>query len=110
MLPLGDSQRYDLVIEKNGRFQRIQVKTITEKNGVIQVDARVIGHNLGKFNIYHPTEKDFDILTVVEMKTQKVYTIPFDGKQKRIQLRVSRTRNNQKKNIRLADDYLLPGL
>jgi len=110
LLPFGDSQRYDLVIEKNGKFQKIQVKTVTEKNGAIQVDARVIGHNLRKFNIYHPTEKDFDILAVVGMKTQKVYTIPFDGKHRRIRLRVSQTKNNQRKNVRLADDYLLSGL
>ena len=110
LLPFGDSQRYDLVVEKSGKFQKIQVKTITKKNGAIQVDARVIGHNLGKFNIYHPTKKDFDILAVVEMKTQEVYIIPFDGNLRRIRLRVSRTKNNQKKNIRLADDYLLSGL
>ena len=109
LLPFGDSQRYDLVIEKNGRFQKVQVKTVTEKNGVIQVDARVIGHNLGRFNVYYPTEKDFDILAVVEMKTQRAYAVPFDGKQRRVQLRVSQTKNNQKKHIRLANDYLLPG-
>jgi len=110
LLPFGDSQRYDLAIEKKGKFERVQVKTITERNGVIQADARVIGHNLNRFNVYHPSAKDFDILAVVEMKTQNVYAVPFDGKQSRIQLRIAETKNNQKKNVRLAVDYLLTGL
>ena len=27
LMPIGDGERYDLVIEKNGKFQRIQCKT-----------------------------------------------------------------------------------
>lgn len=107
LLPLGDSQRYDLVIEKDGKLDRVQVKTTTEKRGVVTASTRVIGHNLKGVNIYHPTKTDFDILAVVEMKTQKVYAIPFDGSKQQIHFRTKQARNNQKRNVRLAHEYLL---
>jgi len=109
LLPLGDSQKYDLVIEKNGKLERIQVKTTTERNGVVSASTRVIGHNLKGVNIYHSTKEDFDILAIVEMKTQNVYAIPFDGDRQQFHFRTRKTKNNQKKNIRLAEEYLLLG-
>ncbi len=109
LLPFGDSQKYDLVIEKGGELKRVQVKTATEKNGVVYADTRVIGHNLKGVNIYHPTKEDFDILAVVEMETQNVYAIPFDGNRKQFHFRTKKTKNNQQKNVRLASEYLLLG-
>lgn len=110
LLPFGDLQRYDLVVEKNQSFSRVQVKTVTSRDGFMYVDARVIGHNRTKINIYKPTRSDFDILAVVENATQTVYAIPFDGSQLQFTLRTKAAKNNQSKNIRNADDYLLTGL
>jgi len=109
MFPVGDMQKYDLVIEKNGQFERIQVKTVTERDGLIYADARVIGHNLKGVNIYKPEKTDFDILAVVEMKTQNVYAIPFDGTKRQFSLRTKAAKNGQKKNVHAAEKYLLMG-
>jgi len=106
-LPLGDLQKYDLVVERNGKFERVQVKTTTEKNGIIYMDLRTVSHNLKGLSIYKPTVKDFDIAAVVEMKTQNVYAVPFDGRLRQITLRTKSARNSQQKNIRLASKYLL---
>lgn len=32
LIPLGNHQKYDIVVEKNGKFTRIQVKHATEKD------------------------------------------------------------------------------
>jgi hypothetical protein len=34
LLPFGDCQKYDLVIEKDNRFERVQVKTVNERERV----------------------------------------------------------------------------
>ena len=107
LFPFGDSQKYDLVIEKDGQFSKVQVKTTVESDGYVYADARVIGHNRSRVNIYKPTKEDFDILAIVEMKTQNVYAIQFDGKQRQFHLRTKRTKNNQTKGVRLAEEYLL---
>jgi len=109
LLPFGDLQKYDLVIEKNGLFERVQIKTTKAREGFIYVDSRVIGHNLKGVNIYKPTKDDFDILAVVEIQTQNVYAIPYDGTQRQFHLRTESTKNNQTKNVRLAEDYLISG-
>ena len=107
LFPVGDLQKYDLVIEKKGEFQRVQVKTVTERNGLIYADARVIGHNLKGVRIYQPTESDFDILAIVEMKTQNVYAVPFDGSKRQFSLRMTDAKNGQKKKIYYARDFQL---
>ena len=35
--PFGDNQRYDLVVERNGAFIRIQCKTARIKNGRVEI-------------------------------------------------------------------------
>ena len=32
LIPMGNHQKYDIVVEKNGKFTRIQVKHATEKD------------------------------------------------------------------------------
>lgn len=107
LLPFGDFQKYDLVFEKNGIFTKAQVKTITEKDGVIPVDVRVVSHNRKAAWTYHPTKSDFDLIVVVESKTQHVYAIPFSGKNKRIHLRTVNSRNNQKNGVHYASHHLV---
>lgn len=107
LFPFGDMQRYDLVVEKDGKFQRIQVKTVTAKDDYLYVDVRVIGHNRKKINVYKPKKHDFDVLAIVESKSQAVYAIPFDGAQLQYTLRINATKNRQLKRIRMASDHAL---
>lgn len=109
LLPFGDCQKYDLVIERNGQMERIQVKTVREREGYIYVDLRVISHNMKTASAYRPTKADFDTVAVVEMNSQNVYAVPFNGETCQFHLRTRPTRNNQKKYVRMASDYLLNG-
>lgn len=45
LLPLNDSQTYDLVIDDNGRLSRVQVKTtnsksVNQKHCLVKIDSR----------------------------------------------------------------------
>jgi hypothetical protein len=57
LIPLTDSQDYDLVIEKNGLLKKVQVKTTSYKtpNGIFNINLSVKGGNrsyntIKKFN------------------------------------------------------------
>ncbi|HKJ59717.1 MAG TPA: group I intron-associated PD-(D/E)XK endonuclease, partial [Halobacteriales archaeon] len=41
--PFGDNERYDIVVEEQGEFYRIQVKTGRMVNGRIQFETRSSG-------------------------------------------------------------------
>lgn len=109
LMPFGDKARYDVVSEKGGIFERIQVKYVTMKNGVIKVslcsntkiDGKLVKHKYTSGEIdsiiaYCPDNGNLYKLKMSEIKTNtSVY------------LRVSDTKTNQTKKINFANDYLL---
>lgn len=56
-LPLTESQPYDLIVDIDGRLNRVEVKTSKWKRGITSwsVGLRTRGSNMG-----HYTSKDFD--------------------------------------------------
>jgi len=46
-IPLTDSQDYDLIVDIDGKLNRVQVKTsrCSEKSGIYKVNLRVLGGN-----------------------------------------------------------------
>lgn len=65
LLPVTDNNSYDLVIELNGRFSSVQVKTTkTKVNGNYQVQLRRIRPNRTKNVIHHFDKTEFDFLFV----------------------------------------------
>lgn len=77
-IPMSDSQTYDLVVEKGGKFKRVQCKTSFKKNkhGIYQVELRTVSNTRGKqFEIRKPSKKNFDLLFVTD-GDGKMYLIP----------------------------------
>lgn len=77
-IPLTDSQDYDLVVEADGRFHGVQIRTTYHKNpqGWYRVNLRVMGGNrsgTGKVKHFDPQAVDF--LFVVTESREK-YLIP----------------------------------
>jgi hypothetical protein len=63
-IPLTDSQDYDLVVETDGRFYAVQVRTTYHRreNGVYQLNMRVCGGNrsgTGKVKHFDPHKVDY---------------------------------------------------
>jgi len=104
-IPYGENCPYDLIVESpTRRLYRIQVrKTTWKKNGVLEVPIRTISKNhvrtidlsrIEAFAVFDGTD-----LYIVPIKDFKNCTAAFS-------LRRTETKNKQKKNIRMARDYL----
>lgn len=104
LIPFGEGRRYDMVIEKDAQFFRLQCKTGRYKNGVIKFNACSSNWFNKTRKCY--TRKDIDYFAVYCEYTEKIYLVPVedinstDGV-----LRIEPTANNQTKGIRWAKDY-----
>jgi PD-(D/E)XK nuclease superfamily protein len=105
LLPFGGGRPYDLVVElPSGEFLRVQCKTAWRRKGCLLFNARSTDHGRGRllylgladaFGVYAPTERS-------------VYLLPVEGlSQFMVSLRVKPALNNQKRGVRLAEDYLI---
>ena len=103
LLPFGNSERYDLVLDRKGTFLRVQCKTARLRKGcVVCYTQRTHG---GHFCRYGSSEVDLFAIYCVEL--QKVYIVPAEeiASYATIHLRVETSLNNQKKNLRWAEKY-----
>ena len=106
-IPWGDNERYDLIAEFDGKFNRIQVKTANEEeNGAIVCWTRS-SHN-------HTTNKklstyvgDIDYFVFVNHTYDLMALVPIEevGDAKSIRLRITPPANGQSKGIRYFSDF-----
>jgi len=104
LIPFGEGRRYDLVIEKNAQFLRLQCKAGRYMNGVVRFN----GCSSNWFNQTRKryTKEEIDYFAVYCEHTAKIYLVPvedvsgLDGS-----LRVEKTANNQVKGVRWSQDY-----
>jgi hypothetical protein len=104
--PILDNARYDMIIDYNGKFYRIQVKTSRwmseEHEGIVfncKSQHSVSGGN--KIMKYSPEEIDF-FMTEFE---NEYYLIPCDKARSEMKLRFKPTKNNQDNRAFFAKDY-----
>lgn len=105
LLPFGGGLRYDLVIESEGKFQRVQCKTAVMRGGCVIFNSCSQGGAKGGtprknylgdadlFGVYCPTNDMTYLIPVEDVATN-------EGR-----LRVEPPRNNQR--VRLAESYLI---
>ncbi|MDB4278124.1 group I intron-associated PD-(D/E)XK endonuclease [Deltaproteobacteria bacterium] len=102
--PFGDNQRYDLVIDEDGTFVRIQCKTGRLREGAVRFNTcSNHGHRGKESRTYHGQA---DLFGVFCPDNNKVYLVPvkempgYEGA-----LRTVPTKNGQTKGIRFASKY-----
>lgn len=111
LIPHGDFAKYDLVVERNGKFERVQVKSVTPTNDVLIVPTKTMNFATGvennrsrqvKYN-----EGDFDWLAVYDLLNHNVYFVPAVEAINRssINLRLQPAKNLQTKGIKMAVDF-----
>ncbi|MFA5930913.1 MAG: group I intron-associated PD-(D/E)XK endonuclease [archaeon] len=103
-LPYGEDSPIDLLIQKNGEFKRIQIKSTKSKNGVLF--GRLKSSNNWQVKKYSKNEIDYFGLYDAESKSGYLLPIEVVSGMTEITLRIEKSKNNQKKNIRDAKDYL----
>lgn len=106
--PLGDSHRYDLIIDDGKKLSRVQVKTGRLRDGSIQVACfSVHAHRAGGLAV-RSYRGEIDYLAVFCPQTGEVYMVPeSEIVDSCMHLRVAPTVNRQSRNIRWASRYKL---
>ncbi len=104
LLPFGDSLRYDLVVEKDNRFERVQCKTGRLREGCIIFN--VASNEWYKGFRSKSYEGQIDYFGVYCQQNGKSYLVPVDqvGHTK-AKLRLEPSKNSQSKKIRWAKDF-----
>lgn len=106
LLPFGDNQRYDMVVEEDGRFIRVQCKTGRLKSGCLVFDTcSSYAHRGGGKRGY---KGEADLFAVYSPDLGKVYVVPVDVVGDRAcQLRVDPAvgRQARNRNIRMAHTH-----
>lgn len=108
LLPFGDSQRYDFVLDRRGVFWRLQVKTGRLRQGAVRFATASSGSTTD-----HRTRQTYkgaaDFFAVYCPETDKVYLVPVEecGGCEHA-LRIEPARNGQRRGTRLAAEYEYP--
>jgi hypothetical protein len=108
--PVAEGARYDLVFEIAGKFMRVQCKWAVRHGETILVRARTCRRGRGGQLIrgrYSAAEIDLVAAYCAELET--CYLIPFSSVPPGgdMQLRLSRSKNNQQLGVNWAADYEL---
>ncbi len=100
--PINPNSSYDLVVEKAGKFQRLQIKYITPSHGRLRIEldrpkrttASYKDRGIDAFGIYNPLQ-------------QKFYLVPLSHISSNIEfwIRVDHPKNSQSKHIHLAETF-----
>jgi hypothetical protein len=107
-IPVGHDWRYDVIVERDGNLERVQVKTMNSDGDVIKVPTFSNRTHVNGKQVsisYHPSE--FDWIVAFDITTDTCYFIPScDMTGGGLRLRINPSKNNQIKKVRWAKDYL----
>ena len=109
-IPFGEECDYDLVIDREGSLERVQVKYVESDSRVIHVQCRSNSLTNGKVRrIKRYTRAMIDWLAVYDRTTDACYYVPAselgEGRDM-LTLRLAPPRNGQRVGIRFAENYV----
>lgn len=106
LLPFGNNERYDLVVDHGDRFERVQIKTgVLERGGVTFRPASMTTRG-GK-----PVMRDYhgqiDSFAVYCRKNDSIYVVPISRCGTReMFLRFEPAKNGQSKGVNMASEFI----
>jgi hypothetical protein len=108
-LPFGEDWDYDLIVERDGRLERVQVKHATSDGKVVEVRCYSVSVTGGKVVATKSyTAETIDWLAVYDATTRRCFYVPArelgDGR-RRLHLRLVPPSYNRRKDVRFAADY-----
>jgi PD-(D/E)XK endonuclease len=108
-IPFGEESDYDLVVDREGRLERVQVKYVESDGRIITVQCRSNSLTNGKVRrIKRYTPAMIDWIAVYDRTTDACYYVPAselgDGRDT-LTLRLARPLNGQRAGIHFADNY-----
>ena len=105
-VPFGRARRYDCVIERDGSFRRVQIKTgYHDGGGAVRWECR---SNRFYDSCSRAYRGDADLFAVWVPETRECFLVPVEECGRCVAaLRVDPPRNGQRRRIRLAAHYRL---
>lgn len=104
-VPLGEDWRYDLIVLRRGKLERVQCKYTKSDGKVVTVRCRSINN----WNEIRYNQNDIDWLAVYDQTTNKCYFVPAsmlgENGRSQMNLRLKPTGNKQSKYILWAKDF-----
>ena len=108
LMPFGHNHRYDLVLDIEGSFIRVQCKTGRLRGGCVLFSAKSVRSNTRE-HVQRDYKEDVEMFMVHCPETDRIYAVPIDDATRtRGTLRIDPTSNGQNKGVRWARDYELP--
>lgn len=104
--PFGDNERYDFVVEAQGTFHRVQVKTGREENGRVQFETRSSAASMTSISKKN-YEDDIDVFVVYSPDYDRLYAVPIEKTPKTMMGLREEIPEKSSPNINDADDYRL---
>ena len=102
LIPYGENTRYDLVVERDGRFLRVQIKYVTPKDGVLRVNCR----SSNNWSVFQYTSEDIDVIAAYDAQSEQSYFVPVAQLRKgAIRLRPLPPKNHQTHQVRFAREF-----
>jgi hypothetical protein len=111
-IPFGEDNDFDLILIREDRLERVQVKYTRSDGAVIRL--KCFSHSLTNGRVRrtkHYTRTSIDLLAVYDATSDRCFYVPAqelgDGRSA-MHLRLKPARNGQIKGTRSAEDYLSP--
>ena len=108
-LPFGEDCDFDLVLLRDERFERVQVKYVTSNGRVVQIGCSANSLTNGKvMKIKRYTHETIDWLAAYDATTDRCFYVPahlLGAGMRLISLRLVPALNNQKRFTRDAEDF-----
>lgn len=101
--PIGDNQRYDLVVDMDGKFLRIQCKTGQIKNGAVEFGYKSSYRGKDGTVQRKYTADEIDYFMVYEPINKRVYVINIDNMVYKLRITEPKKSNP---NVKYARDYI----
>ncbi len=76
--PMLENGKVDLIVEKDGIYKKIQIKTVQEQRSGKLIPVRKISHNMGEYKIKRYTKEDIDYFVGVDVDTEDLYILPVE--------------------------------
>ena len=113
--PFGEDCDCDVLVDRGGGYERVQVKYVTPDGDALVVRARSLSLTAGRvIAVKRYTAALIDWLAAYDASTGRCYYVPAEelgAGQSTLTLRLAPARNGQRSGIRIAKEYeQLPSL
>ncbi len=107
LLPFGDRDRYDLVIDNNGKFSRVQIKAGRLKGNTVKFSTHSVTTKNGKI-VHASYQGQVEYFGVYCHEVNACYLVPIEVcGVSMTSLRLAPSKNKQKKGVNNAQDFIL---